>query len=116
MDYCQSGRSEDADQEGLPEGEEDDQLDGKHLKERTVVGEVKSELDVKLDQTVHGDGHRGTFKDENLILSAEKQTEGEGMHTQICPNTGELEDSQYLPKYCVTTAVMVIATLIKQYW
>jgi len=39
----------------------------------------------------------------------------EPRHNQICPNTGELEDSQYLPKYCVTTAVMVMDTLIKQY-
>lgn len=116
VDHFQSGRCEDADQEGLPKREEDNQLDGKHLEEGAVVGEVKSELDIKLDQTVHGDGHRGTLKDENLILLAEKPGEGERMHTHMCPNTGELEDSQYLPKYCVTTAVMVIATRMKQYW
>ena len=36
--------------------------------------------------------------------------------TQMCAKIGLFDDSQYIPKYCVPTAVRVIATLMKQYW
>ena len=37
------------------------------------------------------------------------------VRTQMCPKTGELEDSQYRWKYWVPTAVKVMATRTKQY-
>jgi hypothetical protein len=52
VDDVEGGGAE-GDGRGLPEGEEDDQLDGKNFQERAVVGEGFAELDVELDNTVH---------------------------------------------------------------
>lgn len=39
----------------LPEGQEDDQLDGEDLQEGLILANVVFNLDVELDQAVHGD-------------------------------------------------------------
>lgn len=72
LDYIQCCRGEDTDQEGLPEGEEDHQLDGDNFQERMVGGEIHSKLDVELDEAVHGHCDRGTLNDEDLTWLAEK--------------------------------------------
>jgi len=51
----EGGGGEDGDDEGLPEGEEDDEFDGEDFEEGVVRGEVVADLDVELDQEVHGD-------------------------------------------------------------
>jgi hypothetical protein len=42
----------------LPEGEENDELDTANLEEWSVVGKVFLQLEVELNQTVHGDCYR----------------------------------------------------------
>ena len=50
------------DDPALPEAEEDDQLDTQHLQERSVWRQIFFQLDVKLYNAVHGDGHRCGFE------------------------------------------------------
>ena len=45
----------------MPEREEDDEFDGCDFQEGPVFGEIFFELDVKLDETVHGDGDATAF-------------------------------------------------------
>ena len=64
------GTGPNADGEALPERQEDDQLDGQDFEERSVRSKSVLELDVKLDDAIHGDedGHR--FNHENLGQNA----------------------------------------------
>lgn len=75
-DYAQGGRGEDTDQEGLPEREENDQFDGENLQEGPVMGKVEPKLDVELNKAVHGNGHRSTLDNKNLILLVRKERNG----------------------------------------
>lgn len=51
------GRGEEADDNGLPKGEEDDQFDADNFEKWLVFGDVRLELDVELDHEEHGKGH-----------------------------------------------------------
>lgn len=42
----------------LPEGKENHKLDAKNFEERPVMRDVVLDLDVKLDQAIHGNGDR----------------------------------------------------------
>jgi hypothetical protein len=46
----------------LPEREENDELDADDFEERLVLGQVCLELEIELDETVHGDCDRCSFK------------------------------------------------------
>ena len=52
----------------LPKREEDDQLDGQNLQKGSVRGELRrvSQLNVKLDQAVHGNRYGNGFDTDNL--------------------------------------------------
>ena len=42
---------------GLPEGEEDDEFDSEDFYEWSVLGDIESNLNVELDEAVHGNGN-----------------------------------------------------------
>jgi len=50
----------------LPEAKEDNQLDGENLEKWPMLLDVNLDLDIELNQAVHGDGDRSGFNDENL--------------------------------------------------
>ena len=54
---------------GLPETEENDELDTQDLQERPVLGQVSLQLDVELDQAEHGDRHARGFEDFHPDMS-----------------------------------------------
>ena len=53
----------------MPEGEEDDEFDGEDFHEGSVFGDVVPDLDVELDETVHGDADAEAFDTSNLYVS-----------------------------------------------
>lgn len=48
----------------MPEGEEDDEFDGSDFEQGLIPGDVFTDLEVKLDDTVHGDADSAGFEDE----------------------------------------------------
>jgi len=50
----------------LPERQEDDKLDGCHFEKWLVLGEIRSELDVELDEAVHGHCDADSFDHHDL--------------------------------------------------
>ncbi len=65
------GRLDDArarqegDEGRLPETQEDDQLDGGDLQQGLVSADILPDLNVKLDQAIHGDGNCNGFNDHD---------------------------------------------------
>jgi len=49
-----TGACQERDEERLPETEENDEFDGENLKQRLMLRNVASELDIELDDAVHG--------------------------------------------------------------
>lgn len=45
----------------MPEGEEDDELDGQDFEERGMLFEVMAKLDVELDETIHSNRYADRF-------------------------------------------------------
>lgn len=60
------GRGADGNGRGLPEGEEDDELDGDNLDEEFLVGEGFLELNVELNEAEHGNGDGDGVEDNDL--------------------------------------------------
>lgn len=60
------GRGADGNGRGLPEGEEDDELDGDDFDEKFVLGDGFAELNVHLDKTEHGNCDGNGVDDDNL--------------------------------------------------
>ena len=58
--YC-ARAGEEGNEDVLPEGKEYDEFDGCDFQEGPVFGEIFFELDVELDQAVHGDGDAAAF-------------------------------------------------------
>lgn len=49
----------------LPKGKEYHELDAQDLHEWLVLGKIVLELDIELDQAVHGYSHRSSFEDHD---------------------------------------------------
>ena len=54
LNHVQGGQ--DGDDDGLPKGQEDDELDGDELEDGLMLGDVGGDLEVKGQEAVHGDG------------------------------------------------------------
>lgn len=78
----------------LPEREENDQLDRQNLQEWLILADVILDLNVELDQAVHGDGDCNTFNEEYLSHVSRIQYKRHTAHTQICENAGLRDSSQ----------------------
>ena len=68
-----AGGGEEGDYDSLPEGEEDDELDGGDFEEGLVFAEVVFELDVELDQAVHCYTNATSFNDHHLNMLADSR-------------------------------------------
>lgn len=55
----------------LPEAKKDDALDGKHLEEGLVISKLSLQLDVELDDAVHGNRDCHTVDDQTLARTRE---------------------------------------------
>jgi hypothetical protein len=56
-----TGACEEGNEDSLPEAEEDDELNGNDFQQRFVMSDVIADLDVELNETVHGDGDCAGF-------------------------------------------------------
>ena len=70
FDDTKSRGGEDTEQETLPEREENHQFDGRNLQEWAVVSNIFSQLDIELNQAVHGDCNCHALNEENLTRLA----------------------------------------------
>lgn len=55
----------------MPEGQENNELDGDNLEKGFLFSKVDLELDVELDDEVHGEGDSYTFDNEDPDVSKE---------------------------------------------
>ena len=59
-------RGKEGDDKRLPEGEEDDELDAENLEERPMVGQVRAQLNIELDEAVHRHCDSSGFEHQSL--------------------------------------------------
>lgn len=58
-----AGAGEEGNENGLPERKKDDEFDGKDFEEGAMLLDVVAELDVELNEAIHGDGNSDGFND-----------------------------------------------------
>lgn len=66
------GRGSNGNGRGLPEGEEDNELDGDNLDEKLLLLEGVLELDVDLDEAEHGNGDGDGIEDDDPDVSKDR--------------------------------------------